>query len=120
METRHYYGQWWRLRCRRPFRNIRYDGVRSRPALFGEVFSGGSKGQDPNVGDESDGGLSSAIQKLDWMDDKTKEQALQKLDTYTIKVGYPDHARDYSKLVVRKDDLIGNVRRAARADWDFL
>ena len=53
------------------------------------------------------------------MDDKTKEQALQKLDTYTIKVGYPDHARDYSKLVVRKDDLVGNVRRAARADWDF-
>jgi len=60
------------------------------------------------------------IQKQDWMDDKTKEQALQKLDTYIIKVGYPDHARDYSKLVVRKDDLIGNVRRAARADWDFL
>jgi putative endopeptidase len=59
------------------------------------------------------------IQKLDWMDDKTKEQALQKLDTYTIKVGYPDHARDYSKLVVRKDDLIGNVRRAADADWGF-
>jgi putative endopeptidase len=59
------------------------------------------------------------MQKLDWMDDKTKEQALQKLDTYTIKVGYPDHTRDYSKLVVRKDDLIGNVRRAAEADWDF-
>jgi putative endopeptidase len=34
------------------------------------------------------------IQKLDWMDDKTKEQALQKLDTYSIKVGYPDHTRD--------------------------
>ena len=59
------------------------------------------------------------IQNLDWMDDKTKEQALQKLDTYTIKVGYPGHARDYSKLVVREDDLIGNVRRAAQADWDF-
>src|SRR5947207_7619040 len=61
----------------------------------------------------------SRIQKLDWMDDNTKEQALQKLDTYTIKVGYPDHTRDYSKLVVRKDDLIRNVRRAAQADWDF-
>jgi putative endopeptidase len=54
------------------------------------------------------------MQKLDWMDDKTKDQALQKLDTYTIKVGYPDHTRDYSKLVVRKDDLIGNVRRSIR------
>jgi len=36
---------------------------------------------------------SRALQKLDWMDDKTKEQALTKLDTYTIKVGYPDHTR---------------------------
>src|SRR5204862_2250306 len=61
----------------------------------------------------------SRIQKLDWMDDNTKEQALQKLDTYTIKVEFPDHTRDYSKLVVRKDDLIRNVRRAAQADWDF-
>src|SRR5438309_2763721 len=59
------------------------------------------------------------IQKLDWMDDKTKEQALQKLDTYTIKVGYPDHPRDYSKLVIHNDDLVGNVKRCAALDWDF-
>src|SRR5213595_4152093 len=61
----------------------------------------------------------SRIQKLDWMDDKSEEQALERLDADTRKVGYPDHTRDYSKLVVRKDDLIRNVRRAARADWDF-
>src|SRR5438067_13068222 len=59
------------------------------------------------------------MQKLDWMDDKTKEQALQKLDTCTIKVGYPDHTRAYSKLVMRKDDRIGTVRRAADADWEI-
>jgi putative endopeptidase len=59
------------------------------------------------------------LEKLDWMGDDTKRQALKKLDTYTIKVGYPDHARDYSKLVIRKDDLLGNVRRAAQEDWAF-
>lgn len=59
------------------------------------------------------------IEKLDWMGDETKREALKKLDTYTIKVGYPDHPRDYSKLVMRKDDLVGNVRRAAEADWAF-
>ena len=32
------------------------------------------------------------------MGDATKTEALKKLDTYTIKVGYPDHPRDYSKL----------------------
>ena len=59
------------------------------------------------------------IEGLDWMGEETKKQALQKLDTYVIKVGYPDHPRDYSKVEIRADDLIGNVRRAAAADWAF-
>jgi putative endopeptidase len=59
------------------------------------------------------------IEKLDWMGAETKKEALKKLDTYTIKVGYPDHPRDYSKLVIQKDDLVGNVKRCAQLDWDF-
>ena len=59
------------------------------------------------------------IEKLDWMGPETKKEALKKLDTYTIKVGYPDHPRDYSKLVIRADDLVGNVKRCAQLDWDF-
>ena len=59
------------------------------------------------------------IEKLDWMGADTKKEALKKLDTYTIKVGYPDHARDYTKLVIKTDDLIGNVKRCAQLDWDF-
>jgi putative endopeptidase len=59
------------------------------------------------------------IEKLDWMGADTKKEALKKLDTYTIKVGYPDHQRDYSKLVIRGDDLVGNVKRCAVADWEF-
>ena len=59
------------------------------------------------------------IQKLDWMGPETKKEALKKLDTYTIKVGFPDHPRDYSKLLIRSDDLVGNVKRCAAFDWDF-
>jgi putative endopeptidase len=59
------------------------------------------------------------IEKLDWMSPPTRAEALQKLDTYHIKVGYPDQPRDYSKLVIRDDDIVGNVRRAAAADWAF-
>lgn len=33
------------------------------------------------------------IEKLDWMGPATKQEALKKLETYTIKVGYPDHPR---------------------------
>jgi putative endopeptidase len=60
------------------------------------------------------------LKRLDWMGPKTKGEALNKLDTYTIKVGYPDHPRDYSSLVITEDDLIGDVRRAGAHNWEFL
>ncbi|HUO88262.1 MAG TPA: M13 family metallopeptidase [Rhizomicrobium sp.] len=59
------------------------------------------------------------IQKLDWMSPKTKKDALKKLDTYVIKVGYPDKNRDYSKLVITDDDAFGDARRTAELAWDF-
>lgn len=59
------------------------------------------------------------IEKLDWMGPETRKEALKKLDTYTIKVGYPDHPRDYANVVIHGDDLTGNVLRAAQADWSF-
>jgi putative endopeptidase len=60
------------------------------------------------------------IERLDWMGEATRAEALRKLDTYVVKVGYPDTPRDYSGVVVRDDDLVGNVRRAAAAEYVFL
>jgi putative endopeptidase len=59
------------------------------------------------------------LERLDWMSPATKAEALKKLDTYQIKVGYPDHPRAYSTLVIRADDLVGDVRRSGEADWRF-
>ena len=59
------------------------------------------------------------LASLEWMSPATRREALKKLDTYLIKVGYPDSWRDYSNVVIRRDDLVGNVRRAAAADWNF-
>jgi len=59
------------------------------------------------------------IETLDWMGAETKKKALEKLDTYTIKVGYPDEKRDYSHVAIHDDDLVGNARRAGAADWQF-
>ncbi len=59
------------------------------------------------------------IEKLDWMGPATRTEALKKLETYAIKVGYPDKPRDYSKLVIRRDDLLGNARRAVAYEYDF-
>jgi putative endopeptidase len=50
----------------------------------------------------------------------TKAEALRKLDATLVKVGYPDRWRDYSSVVIRRDDLTGDVRAAAAADWSFV
>jgi putative endopeptidase len=53
-----------------------------------------------------------SIKQLDWMTEETKSKALVKLDKFTPKIGFPDKWRDYSSLVIKRDDLVGNVRRA--------
>jgi putative endopeptidase len=65
------------------------------------------------------GAMRARLERLDWMSPATKVEALKKLDTYQIKVGYPDHPRDYSAVLIRSDDLLGDVRRAGEADWHF-
>ena len=51
------------------------------------------------------------IPKLTWMDDATKQKALAKLAAFTPKIGYPTKWRDYSTLVIKPGDLVGNVAR---------
>jgi predicted metalloendopeptidase len=60
-----------------------------------------------------------SIDKLDWMSPATKQQAQAKLAKFTTKIGYPNKWRDYSALVVRPDDLAGNVRRSAEFGYDW-
>jgi putative endopeptidase len=47
------------------------------------------------------------------MSPETKAQAELKLQAIRDKIGYPTHWRDYSKLTVKRDDLLGNVERSA-------
>lgn len=44
--------------------------------------------------------LGQHIDSLTWMSPATKAKAHEKLDAFTVKVGYPDKWRDYSKLTV--------------------
>jgi endothelin-converting enzyme/putative endopeptidase len=56
--------------------------------------------------------LAEDIHDLSWMSDETKKQAKVKLDAIRNKIGYPDVYRDYSSVVIKPDDLLGNVARA--------
>jgi predicted metalloendopeptidase len=63
--------------------------------------------------------LGERIDALEWMSPQTKARAHEKLAAFTAKIGYPDKWKDYSALSVRRDDLIGNVRRAAEWEWNY-
>ncbi|MDR1394525.1 MAG: peptidase M13 [Bifidobacteriaceae bacterium] len=59
-----------------------------------------------------------SIQELDWLGEDTKAKALEKLERFTPKIGYPDTWRDYSGLQLDPADLVGNVWAAAAFESD--
>jgi putative endopeptidase len=58
-----------------------------------------------------------SIQELSWMSEGTKKKALVKLDKFTPKIGYPTKWKDYSSIVIKRDDLVGNVK--AVTSWNL-
>jgi putative endopeptidase len=53
------------------------------------------------------------LQNVEWMSEATRAKALTKFDRFSQKIGYPAKFRDYSSVEIRRDDYLGNVRRAA-------
>lgn len=56
--------------------------------------------------------LRERLAKLDWMQPKTREEALRKLDAMAVKIGHPVKWRDYSKLAVDQGVYVLNVMQA--------
>ena len=59
------------------------------------------------------------LEKIDWMTPLTKAAALDKLAKYNVKIGYPSKWRDYSKLTLKPDDLVGDIIRSGSFEWDY-
>ncbi len=62
----------------------------------------------------------SSIDDLTWMTPTTKERALEKLSKITTKIGYTEKWRDYSKLEVKSDDLVGNYLRSGKVEYQRM
>ncbi len=60
-----------------------------------------------------------SIDGLEWMSPETKKEARAKLAKFTPKIGYPDKWRDYSKLSIKRDDLVGNAMRTATFRYNY-
>ena len=76
-----------------------------------QYFSPDAKANTEKLVHALEAALGQDIQQLDWMSAATKAEAEKKLDAIRDKIGYPEHWRDYTKLAVKRDDLIGNMER---------
>ena len=64
--------------------------------------------------------LKDRISQLEWMSSDTKQKAIEKLSNFTVKIGYPDKWKDYSKLNISEDkSFVDNLRSAIQFEHDF-
>jgi putative endopeptidase len=60
----------------------------------------------------------SRINDLNWMGDSTKLKAIEKLDKFTVKIGYPNKWKDYSTMDVKAENTYYD-NMVAVATWNF-
>jgi len=77
------------------------------------AFGGPAKAKALQLVGEIEKSMKQDIESATWMSDATKRQAYAKLAAVTNKIGYPEKWRDYSSVVIRRDDYLGDHERAA-------
>ncbi|MBE9664537.1 M13 family metallopeptidase [Mucilaginibacter myungsuensis] len=55
--------------------------------------------------------LGERIQALDWMSAETKKRALKKLESFSVKIAFPDKWETYNGLTINRNDYYGNLKR---------
>ena len=69
------------------------------------------------LSDELKSTLRARIKLSSWMSETAKTEALRKVDAYRIEIGAPAHGDHYDGLIIRRDDLIGDVERVTAYAW---
>ena len=82
-----------------------------------KTFGAEGKARTLKMVDALEKALGEDLEQLPWMTPATKKQALAKLALIANKIGYPDKWRDYSSVVIRRDDLVGDTERASEFEF---
>jgi len=77
-----------------------------------QYFPAGEKAATLTMVHDIENAMDRDLDSLTWMSAATKVKAKEKLHAVADKIGYPDHWRDYSKLVVSPTDALGDASRA--------
>jgi predicted metalloendopeptidase len=82
-----------------------------------KYFPASAKAQIQGMVDEIKAAFAKRIEALDWMAPDTKKEALAKVRTMEVGVGYPDTWKDYSTLKVTTDNAYANKIAASHLDY---
>ena len=77
-----------------------------------EAFSPAAKAKAKEMVENLRKAYAERIMATDWMSADTKKEALQKLNAFAVKIGYPDKWKDYSKLKITRQSALQNVLAA--------
>ena len=99
----------WKRCVRSTDRNL---GMALGELYVDKVFGPEGKERTVKMVQAIEGAMHTDIGQLTWMSDTTKQQAYAKLTAIVNNIGYPDKWRDYSTVVVKRDDYAGNTMRA--------
>lgn len=57
--------------------------------------------------------LAEMFTEMDWMDEQTQQESIEKLKAFNAYIGYPDEWQDYSALTIDRSSYVGNLLRVA-------
>ncbi len=86
-------------------------------AYVDKYFPASAKAEVQKMVDNIKAAFARRVQAIDWMAPSTKEEALKKVQSIVVGVGYPDHWRDYSALRISAGDAYANSRNAGLAEY---
>ncbi len=81
-------------------------------AYTDKVFPASSKTDIQRMVDEIKQAFATRVQGIEWMAPATKAEAVKKIDTMAVGVGYPDTWADYSGLTISPTDAYANAKAA--------
>ena len=86
-------------------------------AYVDKYFPAPAKAEVQRMVDNIKAAFARRVEAIDWMAPSTKEEALKKVRSIVVGVGYPDRWRDYSGLRIAADTPYANQKNAALAEY---
>jgi predicted metalloendopeptidase len=86
-------------------------------AYVDRFFPASAKAEVQQMVDNITAAFAQRVKAIGWMAPSTKAEALKKVETIFVGVGYPDHWRDYSGLQITADNPYANWKNAHLAEY---